>query len=163
MARTLWRNVHMFLDLLEFRIENKKSFLGKTVLKMLSQKFLNRTSFVPTIQDKKRFYVLVLFLVDFSFCTFFKSSFVDTKNLFAHKSETTFQNSFPLHFFIVFLFITLGCLETCVNWVTKCVTAKIYPMKIQIIEIILIIEKVSVKFEFCFSFYVFKNVWSQTV
>ena len=27
----------MFLDILEFRIENKKDFLGKTVLKMRSQ------------------------------------------------------------------------------------------------------------------------------
>ena len=34
---TLWRNLHMFLTILDFRAENKRNCLEKTVLKMWSQ------------------------------------------------------------------------------------------------------------------------------
>ena len=34
---TLSRNLQKFLDILEFRIENKKFFIGKTILKMWAQ------------------------------------------------------------------------------------------------------------------------------
>ena len=36
--RSLWRNLHIFLDILDFREENKtKMLIGKTVLKIGSQ------------------------------------------------------------------------------------------------------------------------------
>ena len=44
-----------------------------------------------------------------------------------------FKTVFLKHIFC-FLFYTSKCLEICVNCVTKCVTAKIYPMKVQILE-----------------------------
>ena len=37
----------MFLDILEFRVENKKNYLGKTVLKMWSQ-ILRKMAYVST-------------------------------------------------------------------------------------------------------------------
>ena len=37
----------MFLDILEFRVENKKKYLGKTVLKMWSQ-ILRKMAYVST-------------------------------------------------------------------------------------------------------------------
>ena len=49
--RTLQRNLHMFLDILESRVENKKDCLGKTVLKM-SQKSTRRPSFVQRIRRR---------------------------------------------------------------------------------------------------------------
>ena len=50
---------------------------------------------------------------------------------FFYKSETTFSIQFSLKNLVCFLLQTLGCLKTCVNCVTKCVTAKIYPLKIK--------------------------------
>ena len=44
---TLWCNLHMFLDILEVRIENNKKGLGKTVLKMWSQEFTKKNWFRP--------------------------------------------------------------------------------------------------------------------
>ena len=37
----------MFLDILEYRVENKKNYLGKTVLKIWSQ-ILRKMAFVST-------------------------------------------------------------------------------------------------------------------
>ena len=51
LLRTLGRNLHIFQDNFEFRVENKKKCLGKTVLKMWSQKFTRRNSFVPIIRQ----------------------------------------------------------------------------------------------------------------
>ena len=45
-----------------------------------------------------------------------------------------FQNSFPYFFSFCFLHLTQKCLETRVNRVTKCVTTKIYPMKVRILQ-----------------------------
>ena len=39
-----------------------------------------------------------------------------------------------LNIFFCFLLLTQICLEICVNGVPKCVTAKIYPMKVQILQ-----------------------------
>ena len=44
-------------------------------------------------------------------------------------SETRFSKQFSLIFF-GFLLLTPKCLETCLKYITKCVTAKIYPMKV---------------------------------
>ena len=46
-------------------------------------------------------------------------------------SETTFSIQFFLMNFFLLQYLTLKCLEVCVNCVTKCVTAKIYPLKIK--------------------------------
>ena len=45
-----------------------------------------------------------------------------------------FKTVFPKLFFFCFLLKAWGCLETCVNCVRKCVMAKIYPMKVFILE-----------------------------
>ena len=65
---------------------------------------------------------------------------------------------FPKHFSCCFLLWTLGCLGTCVDCVTKCVTRKIYPMKVGM-------SSISIFFllSFCFSFWAFKNVKHQSV
>ena len=36
-SRNLWRQIHIFLDILEFRVENKIKYFEKTVLVMWSQ------------------------------------------------------------------------------------------------------------------------------
>ena len=43
----MWCNLHMLLDILEFRVENKKNYLGKTVLKVWSQ-ILRKMAFMST-------------------------------------------------------------------------------------------------------------------
>ena len=83
---TLWRSLHMFLDILVFRIENQKNCLEKTVLKMWSQKFQIWASFVPKICQK-----LGMFL------RFFLKVVLRTHSLFFHKSETTFSKQFSLN------------------------------------------------------------------
>ena len=46
--RTLWHNLHMFLDILEFSVGNKqKNCVGKTVLRILSQ-IWERMAYVST-------------------------------------------------------------------------------------------------------------------
>ena len=42
----------MFLDILEFVLENKQFFVGKTVFKMWSQKLTKITCFVPIIRQR---------------------------------------------------------------------------------------------------------------
>ena len=49
--RTLWRNLHMFLDILEFKVENKKNSLGKTFLELWSLTFTRKTNFIPRIRQ----------------------------------------------------------------------------------------------------------------
>jgi hypothetical protein len=39
----LWRHLHMFLDILEFRLQTNKDFLGQTVLRILSQNCPKKT------------------------------------------------------------------------------------------------------------------------
>ena len=45
------RNLHMFLDIIEHKIENNFS-LGKTVLQMGYQKSIRSTGFVPIIRQR---------------------------------------------------------------------------------------------------------------
>ena len=45
--------------------------------------------------------------------------------------ETTFSKQFSLFFLFCFKFLTLKCLETCVNCITKCKTAKIYTFRMK--------------------------------
>ena len=52
-----------------------------------------------------------------------------TQKLFFHKSGTTFSKQFSLK--KNFFSSILGCLKTCVIYVTKCVAAKIYRLKIK--------------------------------
>ena len=70
------------------------------------------------------------------FLHFFLKVVLWTHRPFFLKSETTFSKQFSLNNFFCFLLYTPKCLETCVNCVTKCVTAKIYPMKVLIFQII---------------------------
>jgi hypothetical protein len=114
---SLWHNLHMFLDILKFWIEKK--IIRENCFGNVVSEILKRTSFY------------VFFFFFFSFRTFFLKVVLWTHRLFSHKSETTFSKLFFLKIFLNFLFLTLGCLETCTNCVTKCVTAKIYPLKIQ--------------------------------
>ena len=46
------RNLHMFLEILKLRVENKPKCLGKTVLKMWSQKSTRSISFVLRIRQR---------------------------------------------------------------------------------------------------------------
>ena len=50
--RTLGSNLHIFLDNFEFRVKNKPKMFRKNCLKMLSQKFTRRSSFVPNIRQR---------------------------------------------------------------------------------------------------------------
>ena len=54
LLRTLWRILHMFLDILEFTEENKKDCLGKTVLKMWSQKLTRNGLKVHKTTSRKK-------------------------------------------------------------------------------------------------------------
>ena len=112
----------------------KKKKIGKTVWKVWSQKFTKITCFIPIFCQ--RLGPLLLFFIFFYYYFFSsKSCFVDTSSFF-DKSETTFSKQFSLIFFVCFLIYTLKCLETCVNGVTKCITAQFYPLEVQIFEII---------------------------
>ena len=51
-------------------------------------------------------------------------------------SETIFSEQFSQKIFFCFLLQTPKRLETCVKCITKCVTPKIYPMKVRILQII---------------------------
>ena len=110
----------------QFRFQSKtqQNCLGKTVLKMWSQKSTSRTSLVPRIRP--RFWTLLCF-----FCLFFLHFFLKvvlwTHRLFFTNLRPHFENSFPSTFY--FLLLNLKCLETCVNCVTKCTTAKFAPWK----------------------------------
>ena len=53
-----------------------------------------------------------------------------THTFFPQIWDHIFKTVFPKQFFC-FLFLTLGCIKTCANCVTKCVTDKIYPLKIK--------------------------------
>ena len=67
----------MFLEVLEFRVENKKKSLGKTVLKIWSHNLPKEVVLSPeSATDFKRFHRF-LFLVFLVFALFSKSSFVD--------------------------------------------------------------------------------------
>ena len=81
--RTLGRKLHMFLNILECRVENKNNCLGKTGLKMWSQKFTRRVVLSPeSAKDFKCFHVF-LFLNFLVFALFSKCSFVDTQDIFS--------------------------------------------------------------------------------
>ena len=103
--RTLWHNLHRFLDTLECRIENKNNnYLGKTVLKISSQKSIRRTSFVSRLCLKLwSFHGFIFIFLFFIICTFSKRSFVDSKTIFVTNLRQYFQNSFP--YTIAFCFL----------------------------------------------------------
>ena len=121
----LWHNLHMFLDILELKVENYYISLKKTVLQIWSQKSTRITSFVPRIVQSFWFFFF------FSFLTFLEIIFVD--------KYTSFWKQFCLKFNFCLIFQAQGCLETCVNvnGVTKCVTTKFYPIEVWILEIII--------------------------
>ena len=114
------------------RKQNKKC-LGKTVLKISSQKSTGRTNFVPRIRQRMlMFSWFFIFFLHF----FLKVILWSNRPLF-HKSETTLSLKFSFN--ICFGFFTLNSRiskETCVNCLTNCLTAEIYPLEVQILEIL---------------------------
>ena len=74
-----------------------------------------------------------------------RSSFVDALMFFLFSCKCVFMAAFTIfpqtwdHIFktvvFCFLLLTLGCLKTCVNCVTKLITAKIYLMEVQILSL----------------------------
>ena len=58
-------------------------------------------------------------------------------NFFWYISENRFSKQFSLKIFFCFLLSTPKRLETFVKCVKKCVTAKIYPIKVRILQIII--------------------------
>ena len=50
--RTLWGHLHMFLDVLEFRVANIKIMFRENLFEMRSQKSTKRTSFVLRILQR---------------------------------------------------------------------------------------------------------------
>ena len=82
------------------------------------------TSFVPKIRQR----LLMLSWVFLVFALFSKSSFGDkwvtVLQIGGHISKRVFPNFFPSSS------LNSGCLETFVNCITKCVTAKLYPLEV---------------------------------
>ena len=110
------------------RDENrKKNYLLTTVLKMWSQICWKKSICVHKTTFKQNLQKLKTTKNHKSIHNLWKlkqTKIILFMNFWDHIFETIFLIDF-------FLFSTLKRLETCVNCVTNCVTAKIYPLKIK--------------------------------
>ena len=131
---TLWHNLHMFLDILEFTVKNKKIFrencfdnvvshLWKELFVCTQNYFKKKVQILRKIKTKNHESVHNLWRI------------LQTKIVLLVNFWDQIAKQFSLNnYLFCFLFYTPKCLETCVNCVKKCIMAKIYPMKFQILE-----------------------------
>ena len=72
----------MFLDILELRVENKKKWIGKTVLKICLRNLPEQLVLSPEYPKDFKHFHCFLFLFFLVFALLSKSSFVDTLAIF---------------------------------------------------------------------------------
>ena len=113
----LWHNLHMFLDIREFQEEEKMwSKICETMVYLSTKLLLEREEKIKleNLKPINR-----------------QQSLADSRDKTSSCSgflKPHLQISFCWTIFC-FLLETLGCLETCVNFVTNCVTPKFTPLK----------------------------------
>ena len=100
MLRTLWRNLHMFLDILELGIENKKKIFKKNAVSEIRKNDL----FIPYNPSKIRntfMFVIFIFYFFIVFSLFSKSNFVDPTAFYCQIWDQIFKTVFLKKIFVL--------------------------------------------------------------
>ena len=131
----LGRNLHLFLDNIEFRIENPKLSLGKTVLIKWSLVGRNMAYYFQNINLKKIVFSFIIFFIFFYLLNFFKSYFIDKLSHFSTYLRLELKKN-PKHYFLFSIINSFFLSRKMCKLLRKLCNTKIYPLEVWVSQII---------------------------